>query len=771
MLTPSSQRDRIIPCVVAALLFFLIAAISARLAFSTKGQPFAGLLLDPYGSFSAVRFPTWPEVDGLRSPDRLLAIEGRPVDRPRGAPNQIVLPAIHRSVEARHEAGGRSLTLTFQRGHGALSVVRPLGVLGVDEIAFFFGFYTLIGAVILASGVIVYLIAERRGAARAYGVWAAGTALFLVTFYDYHTTARLVPLFVIGAMSTSASFLWLAWAFPTPPPGRRLSSLATLGTTLFTLFAVILCVSPMLPFDATALRGVVGPVSVSSLFVLMGVLIARWRRAEGEERAQLGSVVTGLATISALLGAGFSLAISTGSATIHLFLPVLVPLIPLVIAYSIVKHDLLHTDVLLRRRLLAFPLGAAALAVGLLTWLAIRYAQARREMDTLIPVIFSLPAIALVILAGYRVAIHTLFRAAAQYRPTMDDLSAAIGTLRDAPAIKAKLVPLVMRWLPAERAEMLLTDELPSLPPKTHADLANGQHVYVADGPRRSDLLVPLRFGNELCAAFRIRPLDAGALFTSEDLALLDTMAAIGGLALHNVAVLAEVERRRLAEARASREDKTRVLDTLSYEIAHELGHPLRYFKALFDDRTGAPFSGEELEIARHEVDRMSRMVTTLTSLEIPPPRKDRIALKKPMDHALLLQRERMDVMRIDVSVDVPDALMVAAEHDPLVQVFANLLRNAVEAAGDGGRVGVVVSDRDDGLAVDVWDDGPGVADEVRANLFRVWGITTRHAGKGFGLMVVNRILQHLHWKIDFLRDAGRTIFRITIPREDVLAS
>lgn len=89
---------------------------------------------------------------------------------------------------------------------------------------------------------------------------------------------------------------------------------------------------------------------------------------------------------------------------------------------------------------------------------------------------------------------------------------------------------------------------------------------------------------------------------------------------------------------------------------------------------------------------------------------------------------------------------------DDSLTVVANLLTNAIEAAGDGGRVELEVVAGPDGFAVTVDDSGPGVDPAAARHLFR-WGASTKDqgirsgpdasrppGGRGVGLALVDRI-------------------------------
>src|SRR6185503_21393193 len=84
----------------------------------------------------------------------------------------------------------------------------------------------------------------------------------------------------------------------------------------------------------------------------------------------------------------------------------------------------------------------------------------------------------------------------------------------------------------------------------------------------------------------------------------------------------------------------------------------------------------------------------------------------------------------------------LVADRMKLRIVLTNLLRNALEAVGDGeGSIQIVTSSSESGVRVSVQDSGPGVAEEVRRRLFRPFS-TGKASGTGLGLAVAKKLVE-----------------------------
>jgi len=74
---------------------------------------------------------------------------------------------------------------------------------------------------------------------------------------------------------------------------------------------------------------------------------------------------------------------------------------------------------------------------------------------------------------------------------------------------------------------------------------------------------------------------------------------------------------------------------------------------------------------------------------------------------------------RLECSVDLPRGATIRGDKELLVQLFANLIENAVRHCPAGTQIRLGVADQDDRLVVDVSDDGPGIPAAERENVFR----------------------------------------------------
>ncbi len=219
-------------------------------------------------------------------------------------------------------------------------------------------------------------------------------------------------------------------------------------------------------------------------------------------------------------------------------------------------------------------------------------------------------------------------------------------------------------------------------------------------------------------------------------------LLAGGGVALvaRDLSGQLEIERRMM------RSEKLAVVGSLAAGLAHEIGTPLNVISATAEYLMLDGPPGERERRLREivgETDRISRLVRELLTFA-----RGRGAERAPVDVGAAVERvisllaipaERKRVcLEVDVPASMPRAL---ADADGLHQVLVNLLVNAVNAVGEGGRVAVRAREGEAGtLAIEVHDDGPGVPEALRERIFDPF-FTTRPDGTGLGLAVCARIV------------------------------
>lgn len=142
------------------------------------------------------------------------------------------------------------------------------------------------------------------------------------------------------------------------------------------------------------------------------------------------------------------------------------------------------------------------------------------------------------------------------------------------------------------------------------------------------------------------------------------------------------------------------------------------------------------------------------------------VPLRQVIDGALLLLRDRAGQLAIDLVLPSEPAVdqIVRGEHVALEQVLVNLLQNAFDATGQGGRVSLDIAASNQFQQLSVTDDGPGINAEQRSSLFQPFA-STKPDGLGLGLVISQDIMRELGGDLVEEQIAQGARFTMRIPK------
>ena len=189
-----------------------------------------------------------------------------------------------------------------------------------------------------------------------------------------------------------------------------------------------------------------------------------------------------------------------------------------------------------------------------------------------------------------------------------------------------------------------------------------------------------------------------------------------------------------------------KVIRLLSHEVNNSTGavnsllHScLNYKDQLREDDRG-DFENA-LQVASGRIDHLSAFMRSYAEVvRLPAPRPHPVDLEDLLRGIALLMRAECEGRRIEWDWQVQEDLApVAMDEGQMEQVFVNILRNAVEAIGEDGRITIRLGVEDRPFAV-VEDTGPGIDPEVAESLFTPF-FSTRENRRGLGLTLVQEIL------------------------------
>ncbi|HVY46873.1 MAG TPA: ATP-binding protein, partial [Minicystis sp.] len=220
-----------------------------------------------------------------------------------------------------------------------------------------------------------------------------------------------------------------------------------------------------------------------------------------------------------------------------------------------------------------------------------------------------------------------------------------------------------------------------------------------------------------------------------------------GELASTFEGMVAAIQRARSELVQAER---LATIGKMAAHVTHEIRNPLSAIGLnveLLEEELAAESAGDEarqlLSAIKGEVERLSRIAEQYLSVaRRPQPRLERERVDDLVKELVGFVRPELDKAGVTARVACePDVPEIELDEAQLRQALLNLIRNAREAMPQGGELTVGVGATDEGVAIRVDDEGPGIPEDVRASIFDPF-FTTKQRGTGLGLAVTREIVE-----------------------------
>lgn len=211
--------------------------------------------------------------------------------------------------------------------------------------------------------------------------------------------------------------------------------------------------------------------------------------------------------------------------------------------------------------------------------------------------------------------------------------------------------------------------------------------------------------------------------------------------------------------------------------LAHEIKNPLgglRGAAQLLERELRAPDLREYTQIIIEEADRLRTLVNGLLGPSTRPNKRE------------VNIHEVLERVRQLVDAEAPEGVTLERDYDPsipsllgepnqLIQATLNIVRNALQAVGEVGRITLrtrsqrqfTIADVPHKLVarIDIEDTGPGIPGEMMERIFYPM-VTSRAKGTGLGLSIAQTLVHQHGGLIECWSEPGQTVFTIWLPLE-----
>jgi two-component system sensor histidine kinase ChvG len=183
-------------------------------------------------------------------------------------------------------------------------------------------------------------------------------------------------------------------------------------------------------------------------------------------------------------------------------------------------------------------------------------------------------------------------------------------------------------------------------------------------------------------------------------------------------------------------------IEAFAADVTHEMKNPLASLRSAVEGLAmvkDPALQDRLLGIVRDDVHRLDRLITDIAEASRLDAQLSRAKFESvdlgAMIAALIAAREERGVergVRLRFDRANADALVVLGEGSRLERVFENVIENAVSFSPERGTIAIVATRDRDGISVSIEDEGPGVPEESREQVFERFQ-SLRPEGEAFG--------------------------------------
>lgn len=217
------------------------------------------------------------------------------------------------------------------------------------------------------------------------------------------------------------------------------------------------------------------------------------------------------------------------------------------------------------------------------------------------------------------------------------------------------------------------------------------------------------------------------------------------------------------------RAEKMNAIGQLAASVAHEIRNPMTVVKGFLQIFLSKDMSEEDhmyLKLMIEELNRAETIINDYLSLAKPDVGKLEIIDGSEMTEQVmdLMSSYAMMSKNISLHTEIRDQVKIRGNKSELKQVLINILKNGIEAMGDGGKLSMTLGKQGDFGVFIIKDTGIGMTAEELSRLGTAF-YSLKERGTGMGLMVCYQIVERMKGQIKVSSKKGEgTIFEIMVP-------
>ncbi|NLI82826.1 MAG: histidine kinase [Deltaproteobacteria bacterium] len=237
------------------------------------------------------------------------------------------------------------------------------------------------------------------------------------------------------------------------------------------------------------------------------------------------------------------------------------------------------------------------------------------------------------------------------------------------------------------------------------------------------------------------------------------------------------------SELRQSREhlvqsEKLAMVGKLAAGVAHSVRNPLTSVKmrlfSLERNLELSPLQKEDFDVISDEIRHIDAILQNFLEFSRPPKLKiQSVSLSDVVDMSVQLLRHRLESYGAEVELTRQQRLPpIQGDPEQLKEVLVNLIINACEAMGQGGKIHIqemqgFSEPMGRVVVLQISDTGPGIPEAIREQVFQPF-FSTKEEGTGLGLSIARRIVEDHRGCLNLRSKKGKgTTFIVTLPSQE----
>lgn len=232
--------------------------------------------------------------------------------------------------------------------------------------------------------------------------------------------------------------------------------------------------------------------------------------------------------------------------------------------------------------------------------------------------------------------------------------------------------------------------------------------------------------------------------------------------AIYYVSTIRDITDKKETEEMMIRSEKMSIAGQLAAGIAHEIRNPLTSIKGFLQLlQAGVNRKDVYYKIMIDEIEKIETITSELLFISKPlTENKQEESITQMVQDVIELLKPQAKLKNITLEATGEEKL-IFCDRSQIKQVLINIIKNAIEAMDEPGKITITIQESETQLRVDISDEGPGIDEDVIHKLGEPF-FTTKQQGTGLGLMITKQLLERHKAKLEIFQNENKgCTFRI----------